>query len=356
MQEVSSRNKPPKDQPKRGGPDSPKEVIETPFGIGYWADSIQLMSEYLKPESIDLIVTSPPFGLVRKKEYGNADADEYVDWFRPFAKEFKRILKPQASLVIDIGSTWKPGLPTKSLYHYELLISLCREFSFHLAQEFFWWNPSRLPTPAEWVNIRRIRVKDAVNSIFWLSPTPWPRASNRRVLTPYSKAMNDLLSNGYKAKRRPSGHDISKKFSIDNKAAIPPNLLAIANTESNSRYLRYCEENKLPPHPARYPATIPEYFIRFLTNPGDQILDPFAGSCVTGEVAERLERKWICSEIELIYLEGAKGRFEGDFSSKSQGTSGSTAYQIQKPGLLWDTDQFRSPLVEDGGRTRPSNT
>lgn len=356
MQEDKKRKNPPRNQPQRGGPDSPQEVITTPFGVAYWADSIQLMSELLKPESIDLIVTSPPFGLVRKKKYGNVDADKYVDWFRPFAKEFKRILKPQASLVIDIGGAWNPGLPTKSLYHYELLISLCKDFDFHLAQEFYWWNPSRLPTPAEWVNIRRIRVKDAVNSIFWLSPTPWPRVSNRRVLTPYSKAMNDLLSNGYKAKRRPSGHDISKKFSRDNKAAIPPNLLAVANTESNSRYLRYCREKEIPPNPARYPSTIPEYFIRFLTDPGDQIFDPFAGSCVTGEVAERLERKWICSEIELIYLEGAKGRFEVDTNSRSNGASGLTAYQIQRPGLLWGIDQNQSPLVEDGGKTRPSST
>jgi site-specific DNA-methyltransferase (cytosine-N4-specific) len=84
---------------------------------------------------------------------------------------------------------------------------LCREFDFHLAQEFFWWNPSKLPTPAEWVNIRRVRVKDAINCIWWLSRTPWPKASNRRVLIPYSDSMEELLKNGYKAKRRPSGHD-----------------------------------------------------------------------------------------------------------------------------------------------------
>ena len=168
--------------------------------------------------------------------------------------------------------------------------------------------------------------------------------------------MNDLLSNGYKAKRRPSGHDISTKFSIDNKAAIPPNLLAVANTESNSRYLKYCEENKLPPHPARYPATIPEYFIRFLTNPGDKIFDPFAGSCVTGEVAERLKRNWICSEIEFVYLEGAKGRFEENGSAKPKGISGVPTYKIQRPGLLWDNSQDQTPLVEDGGKNRPLKT
>jgi DNA modification methylase len=334
--------------------DEAEAVIQTPLGTAYWADSIQLMTNMIEPQSVDLIVTSPPFGLVRKKEYGNADADEYVQWFRPFAQEFKRVLKPQGSLVIDIGGAWKPGLPTKSLYQYELLVALCKEFEFHLAQEFFWWNPSRLPTPAEWVNIRRIRVKDAVNSIFWLSPTPWPRASNRRVLTAYSDSMNELLVNGYRAKRRPSGHDISDKFSRDNGAAIPPNLLAVANTESNSCYLRYCEENGLPPHPARFPATIPEFFIRFLTDPGDLVFDPFAGSCVTGEVAERLSRRWICSEIERVYLEGACGRFQANAMPKSNGSREPTVYKIRRPGLLWNGVDDTPPLPEDGGQKRPN--
>ena len=180
-----------------------------------------------------------------------------------------------------------------------------------LAQEFYWWNPSKLPTPAEWVNVRRIRVKDGVNTVWWLSKTPWPRATNRRVLQPYSDSMKTLLNNGYKAKLRPSGHDISRNFGVDNGASIPPNLIAIPNTESNSSYMRYCKERGIKVHPARFPAALPEYFIRMVTDPRELVFDPFAGSCVTGEVAERLGRRWICAELVEAYLEGAKGRFEG---------------------------------------------
>lgn len=157
--------------------------------------------------------------------------------------------------------------------------------------------------------MRRIRVKDAVNTVWWLSKTPWPKANNRRVLQPYSSSMQDLLAKGYKARKRPSGHDISEKFRTDNGAAIPPNLIAIPNTESNSFYLRYCEEKGFKPHPARYPAELPEYFIRMLTEPGDLVVDPFAGSCVTGEVCERLERRWVCIERVRDYCEAALGRF-----------------------------------------------
>ncbi|MBI4460441.1 MAG: site-specific DNA-methyltransferase [Acidobacteria bacterium] len=185
----------------------------TKYGCIYQGNSLCYL-QGCKPQSVDLIVTSPPFGLVRKKEYGNVDADKYLDWFSPFGEAFKRVLKPSGSLVIDIGGAWIPGQPSRSLYHYELLIMLCRKFGFHLAQEFFWWNPSKLPSPAEWVTVRRIRVKDAVNCVWWLSTTPWPRASNRRVPVPYSEAMLGLLKNGYRAKLRPSGHDMSSRRAV----------------------------------------------------------------------------------------------------------------------------------------------
>lgn len=152
---------------------------KTRQGKIYHGDSLRVFAESVRSGSVDLIVTSPPFGLVRKKDYGNVDAEHYVEWFQPFGEQFKRALKPGGSLVIDIGGAWIPGQPTRSLYHYELLIMLCKQHGFHLAQEFYWWNPAKLPTPAEWVTVRRIRVKDAVNCIWWLSPTPWPKASNR---------------------------------------------------------------------------------------------------------------------------------------------------------------------------------
>ena len=316
-------------------------------------DSLDVLSTY-EDESVDLIMTSPPFGLVRKKEYGNVHADEYCEWFQPFAEQFHRVLKSTGSLVIDIGGAWNEGLPTRHLYHFKLLIMLCEEYGFHLAQDFYWWNPSKLPTPAEWVTVRRIRVKDAINTVWWLSKTPWPKSSNRRVLQPYSPSMMQLLANGYKAKRRPSGHDISEKFSQDNGAAIPPNLIAIPNTESNSYYIRYCQERDLPVHPARYPAELPEYFIRMLTDSGDMVIDPFAGSCVTGEVSERLKRSWQCIELSEDYLEGAMGRFERGITEKpvTSPEEESNYYRIPRPGILWNGDD-EEPLPGNGGRTRP---
>lgn len=327
---------------------------KTDLGAILLGDSLDVLEKAAEPGSVDLIVTSPPYGLIRKKEYGNVDADGYVEWFKPFARLFRRLLKPNGSLVIDIGGSWVPGQPTRSLYLYELLVSLCRDCEFHLAQDMFWWNPSKLPTPAEWVTVRRVRVKDAIDYIWWLSPTPWPKASNSRVLTPYSGAMQDLLRNGYRAKRRPSGHDISEKFAVDNEAAIPPNLIAVANTESNSQYLRYCKEHHIAPHPARFPADIPEYFIRMLTDVGDLVIDPFAGSCVTGEVAERLERRWICVDNVEEYLKGALARFQPQqtlFPVGKRKANGRRCYQVFHPAVNWDAG-FETALPADGGKRR----
>lgn len=345
-------------EPRPSTPAAPRDYHTTRYGRIVLGDAHQVLLD-MPAKSVELIMTSPPFGLVRKKTYGNADAHEYLDWFRPFAGQFKRVLKPTGSLVIDIGGAWISGQPTRSLYHFKLLIMLCDEFGFHLAQDFYWWNPAKLPTPAEWVTVRRIRVKDAVNCIWWLSLTPWPRADNRRVLQPYSDSMLDLLKNGYKAMKRPSGHDISKKFSTNNGAAIPPNLISLAHTESNSYYLRYCKEHKIVPHPARYPGEIPEYFIRMLTDPGELVVDPFAGSCVTGEVCERINRKWFCIDNVEDYVKGALGRFTAVrptpvdlFATRENGDG--NYYKVPRPGILWNGVNAE-PLDPEGGMHRKAS-
>jgi site-specific DNA-methyltransferase (cytosine-N4-specific) len=257
--------------------------------------------------SVALAFTSPPFALKRKKAYGNVPPAEYVDWFWPFAQEIHRVLRPDGSFVFELGGAWNTGSGTRSLYPYELVLRLTR--IFYLAQEFYWYNPSRLPTPAEWVTIRRTRVKDAVNVLWWFSKTEEPQADNRRVLRPYSRSMRRLLKDGYQVARRPSQHDIGPHFRRDNGGAIPPNLLEIPNTRSRDDYFLRCREAGLPIHPARFPAALPEFFIRFLTQPRQLVLDPFAGSNVTGQVAEAHQRHWVSIEINPDYVAGSRLRF-----------------------------------------------
>lgn len=284
-----------------------RPAYHTEQGAAFLGDSLAAMKR-MPAGSVDLVFTSPPFALTRKKEYGNEPVERYLAWFIPFCEEIKRILKPEGSFVLDIGGSWIPGAPVRSMYHFEVAVHLSK--MFFLAQDFYWFNPARLPTPAEWVTVRRLRVKDAVNTVWWFSKTENPAADNRRVLQPYSDSMKSLIKNGYKAKKRPSGHDISTKFARDNGGSIPPNLLTIANTESNSAYLRLCKEHKIKPHPARYPAKLVEFFVDFLLDEPDRlIVDPFGGSNVTGSVAEAKGHRWLAFERDPDYMRGSMLRF-----------------------------------------------
>jgi DNA modification methylase len=283
----------------------------TKYGAAYLGNSLNILKNIPK-DSTDLIMTSPPFALQRKKKYGNVNARDYPEWFIQFAQEFKRILKPKGSLVIHIGGSWMKGKPVKNIYQYELLVRMCKELGFYLAQDMYWFNRAKLPGPAQWVTVNRLRLKDSVDQIWWLSKTPNPRSDNRRVLKDYSDAMKELLTNNnyYKPNvTRPSEHRISAKFYNGHEGAIPPNIFEYSNTDSQSKYIRLCRIYGIRPNPARYPIKLPEFFIKFLTIPGDKVLDPFAGSNATGEAAEKLNRRWISIEMDLAYLRGSMFRF-----------------------------------------------
>ncbi len=288
-----------------------RPVYRTELGAAYAADALSLLKE-LPDSSINAVITSPPYALHFKKEYGNVDKQDYVQWMLPFAREIKRILKEDGSFVLNIGGSYVAGSPTRSLYHFKLLISLVEDTGFYLAQECFWHNPAKLPSPTEWVNVRRFRIKDSVEYIWWLSPTAWPYADNRQVLVPYSDDMKRLIVKGYKAKKRPSGHNITSKFQNDRGGAIAQNVLVRGNNESNSEYISACKQLGIKVHPARFPRALPEFFIRFLTRPGDLVLDPFAGSNTTGRVAEDLDRRWLAVDIEKSYVHASAVRFGFD--------------------------------------------
>jgi len=262
--------------------------------------------------SIDLVMTSPPFALQRQKTYGNVEENEYVEWIKPFGEEVFRVLKQSGSFVLDLGGAYRSGIPSRSLYNFRVLLAFCDEIGFHLAEDFYWHNPAKLPSPIEWVNKRKIRAKDSVNTVWWFSKTDFPKADVRKVLSPYSDRMKKLIEdpeNFYKPKKRPSGHDISAGFGKDNGGAIPSNLLSIPNTDSNSGYLRLCKDYGLERHPARFPAELPAFFIKMLTDEWDVVLDIFAGSNTTGFTAEALNRKWLAFEQNHEYLMSSVFRF-----------------------------------------------
>jgi site-specific DNA-methyltransferase (cytosine-N4-specific) len=260
-------------------------------------------------------MTSPPFALQRQKDYGNRNQEEYLDWISRFADLVFKKLRDDGSFVIDLGGAYQKGKPVRSLYNFKLLIRFCEEIGFKLAEDFYWYNPSKLPSPIEWVNRRKIRVKDSVNTIWWLSKSDNPKSNISNVLVEYSARMKKLIKapeKFYTPAKRPSGHDISGNFGRDNGGAIPSNLLQISNSESTSQYIKYCKGIGIKCHPARFPAKIPEFFIKMLTEPGDIVLDIFSGSNTTGFVAEKEKRRWIAFEEQIDYVASSIFRFLND--------------------------------------------
>jgi site-specific DNA-methyltransferase (cytosine-N4-specific) len=281
------------------------------MGAAFCGDSLELLGK-LPNESVNLVLTSPPFALQRKKEYGNKEQDEYIEWLSKFASLIYQKLKYDGSFVLDLGGAYEKGKPVRSLYNFRIPIHFCDKIGFFLAEDFYWFNPSKLPSPIEWVNKKKIRAKDSVNTVWWFSKSEFPKSDVTKVLTEYSSRMKKLLEDPekfYDPKKRPSGHDISEGFGKDNGGAIPSNLLQISNSDSNSQYLRGCKSLELKAHPARFPSKLPEFFIRFLTEPGDLVVDIFAGSNTTGFVAEQENRHWLAFEQELQYLATSSFRF-----------------------------------------------
>jgi DNA modification methylase len=260
--------------------DNPSPLYTTGWGEAYVGDALEILR--LVPEqSIDLVLTSPPFALARPKAYGNVSEEDYEDWFLPFAREVRRVLKARGSFVVELGCAYLRGRPVRSLYNIKTLLRLCKELEFLLIQEFYWNNPAKLPSPIEWVCKRRIRVKDTVSPLFWLAKVEDPQADWTDV--------------------RPTG-----RLRLVEEVT---NVLTIANTDSNSRYLRYCRELGITAHPARFPLRLPQFFIEGLTEPGDVVLDFMAGANMVGAAAEMLGRRWVSFEQKLDYLAASAFHF-----------------------------------------------
>jgi site-specific DNA-methyltransferase (cytosine-N4-specific) len=275
---------------------------------------------------VQLVFTSPPFPLNERKSYGNLSGGEYIRWLARFAPLLRNMLTRDGSIVIEIGNAWEPGHPVMSTVVLEALLAFLKKGELHLCQEFIWYNSARLPSPVQWVNVERIRVKDAFTRFWWMSPTERPKADNRRVLREYSGSMKKLIETGrYNAGMRPSQHRVGRRsFMKDNGGAIPPNvldgdkaesvtnLLKGSNTSNRDQYQLFCREHEMPMHPARMPPELAEFFIRFLTDEADLVFDPFAGSNTTGAVAESLGRRWVACDAEWQYAAPSIIRFPYD--------------------------------------------
>jgi DNA modification methylase len=311
-----------------------KIAFRSSHGVSLVGDSGHVLDELLDSGvggRVQLVFTSPPFPLNRKKQYDNLQGAAFKTWLADYAQKLRKLLAPDGSIVIEMGNAWEPDRPVMSTLALESLLQFKQAGDLFLCQEFVWHNPARLPSPAQWVTVERIRVKDSFTKVWWLSPAAKPKADNRRVLSPYSPAMKRLLKRKkYNAGVRPSEHVIGEKsFFKDNGGAIPPSVLSVehiepesvlvgSNTHTSPEYLEFCEKHELQQHPARMPKELAAFFIKLCTEPGDLVLDPFAGSNTTGATAEDLNRRWVSIEAQPEYALAAVSRFPSLLKRKAR--------------------------------------
>lgn len=300
----------------------------------YQGDSLELLSWKVWKSlewKIDLLITSPPFPLNAKKKYGNLQWEEYYNWFVSMAPIFSKLLSDTWSIVIEVWNAWEPWRPVQSLLNLKSLLWFVenKDAELKLIQEFIVYNPARLPSPAPWVTKQRIRTIDSFTHVWWMSKTDFPKSDNSKVLRPYSKSMKNLLKNQkYNSWIRPSWHHISetsflKSFdgsimhnvieleSIDDKNTLrfPENILSISNAWEDN-FVKKCKKLWINPHPARMNGKLISFFVEFLTEKWDLVLDPFAWSNTTWYISEIMERKWVWCEMDLDYIKQSKLRFE----------------------------------------------
>lgn len=344
---IQDKRSPPGDSGRRSGrvsdssvngalalPRTANKAYSSHGGAYYVGDTVSILkSEPFKrlQGQVQLILTSPPYPLNKKKSYGNLTGKAYVDWIKSLAPLFSDLLTDDGSLVIELGNSWEPERPVQSLLALKALMALAtaKGTGLRLIQQFICHNPSRLPSPAAWVTVRHLRAVDSFTHVWWLAKSDYPKADNQNVLRPYSKSMEQLLRNGrYNHGARPSEHTVSETsflkdrggsiaqsvFEID--PIIPgsevrlPNAFSYSNTGSNDFFHKACKKKGITPHPARMPLGMASYFIDFLTDKNDLVLDPFGGSNTTGYAAARAERRWVAIDAKQEYADQSRLRFD----------------------------------------------
>ncbi|MGH8159299.1 MAG: DNA-methyltransferase [Rhodanobacter sp.] len=289
-------------------------AFSTKLGVAIWGDCVHTFRNVNEP--IALCVTSPPYALARQRAYGNPSEAEYVDFIVRALEPIVRHLMPGGSLCLNLGQDiFIQGSPARSMVNERVLLALHDRLGLSLLDRLIWHNPSKPPGPTHWASKVRCHLNVAYEPIFWLATNPaLVRADNRRVLEPHTEKHLRLIANGGERRRAEYGdgaHTIREgSYRHATAGRIPRNVIARGNRCADTlQYRRDAAALRLPAHGAVMPLSIPDFLIRFLTEPGDLVVDPFGGTVKTGMAAERLGRRWMVTEQMIDYLRPAAERF-----------------------------------------------
>lgn len=262
-------------------------------------DSAEVLKT-LPDNSIDLIVTSPPYADQRKSTYGGISPDKYVDWFLPISEQLLRVLKPSGTFVLNIKEKVVDG--ERSTYVMELILAM-RKQGWLWTEEFIWHKKNSYP--GKWPN----RFRDAWERLLQFNKSKKFAMYQEEVMVPMGDWAKSRLKNLSDTDKRRDNSKVGSGFGknisnwIDREKAYPTNVLHLA-TECNNKK-----------HSAAFPEELPEWFIKLFTKEGDMVLDPFAGSGTTLFVAERMGRNVIGIEIIEEYYKMIKNQLEEPYQA-----------------------------------------
>ena len=236
--------------------------------------------------SIDLIVTSPPYADQRKSTYGGISPNKYVDWFLPIAEELLRVLHPKGTFILNIKE--KVVNSERHTYVMELIIEM-RKQGWLWTEEFIWHKKNCFP--GRWPN----RFRDSWERLLQFNKTKDFNMYQDEVRVPMGNWAKIRLKNLSETDRQRDNSKVGSGFGknvsnwVGRELAYPTNVLVMATESSNKK------------HSAVFPKELPSWFIKLFTRPGDVILDPFLGSGTTSIAAFQLDRNSIGIEIQEEY-------------------------------------------------------
>lgn len=250
--------------------------------------------EQLSDNSIDLIITSPPYADQRKSTYGGIKPDKYVDWFIPIARQLLRVLKPTGTFILNIKEKVVDG--ERSTYVLELILAM-RRIGWLWTEEFIWHKKNCYP--GKWPN----RFRDAWERLLQFNKTKTFNMYQEAVMVPTGDWAKTRLKNLSETDRRRDNSKVLSGFGknisnwVGRDMSYPTNVLNLATECSNKN------------HSAAFPEGLPTWFIKLFTEEGDWVLDPFMGSGTTNIAATKLRRNSIGIEILPEYYNQVKNSF-----------------------------------------------
>ncbi len=268
--------------------------MELPVDSIICGDCENIVNEF-PDDSIDLIVTSPPYADCRKNTYGGVHPDKYVEWFLPKSEQFLRILKPTGTFILNIKEKVVKG--ERHTYVIDLILRM-REQGWFWTEEFIWHK--RNCYPGKWPN----RFRDAWERCLQFNKDKKFKMCQEKVMVPMGNWAKSRLRKLSKTDRRRDESKVNSGFGknisnwLGRDKAYPTNVLHLATECANKN------------HSATFPVSLPEWFIKLFTEKRDVVLDPFAGSGTTAVAAKELERKYIGIDLSSEYCEIAKSKLE----------------------------------------------